>query len=292
MANNPVLVCVHGVCKHSRGFSDPWWAALSPFAASLQDGELGEPGGTTSKRYEVFWTDLVRSGSHVATPSPARASEHQRTRERLTEILEDRARQQEMTWAATQPGARHALETAATDPAARLMTVLDCVTDIVQYLEEPTIRQQVQGRFFEVVTPLLEAGAEIQLISHSWGTVVAYESLCLLETVTPQPPGVVANLFVVGAALSLSPVRSRLIDLARDGHRPRMVRNWLNLNARGDIIGGPLKVVSFGIDREFLNLPPVGCDTSHPDPACAHDSYFRSQNLATNRDIFGHFIAT
>src|SRR5690348_1482801 len=115
MAKNPVLVCVHGVCKHSRGFSDPWWAALSPSAASLQDGDLGEPGGTASKRYEVFWTDLVRSGSRVATRSPARASEHQQTQEGLTEILEDRARQQEMTWAATQPGANLALDTAATD---------------------------------------------------------------------------------------------------------------------------------------------------------------------------------
>jgi metacaspase-1 len=293
MANNPVLVYVHGVCKLTRGYSDPWWAALSPFAASLQDGDLGEPGGTTSKRYEVFWSDLVRSGSRgVATPSPARTGDHEQTLQRLVEIIEDRARQQAMTWAGAQPSANRALETATLDPAAHLMIFLDCVTDFVQYLEEPAIRQQVQGRFFEVVSPLLESGAEIHLISHSWGTVVAYESLCLLETVTPQPPGVIANLFLVGSALSISPVRSRLIDLARDGHRPRMVRRCLNLDARGDIVGGPLKVVSFGVDQEFLNLPPVGCNSSHPDPACAHGSYFDAQNLATNRDIFGRFIAT
>ena len=197
-----------------------------------------------------------------------------------------------MTWDQAQPGGHRGVETATTDPAAHVMFFLDCVTDFVQYLEEPTIRQQVQGRFFEVVTPLLEAGAEIHVISHSWGTVVAYESLCMLETVTPQPPGVIANLFLVGSALSLSPVRRRLIDLARDGHRPRMVRRWLNLDARGDFVGGPLKVVSFGVDEEFLNLPPVGCSSAHPDPACAHGSYFDAQNLATNRDIFGRFIAS
>ena len=293
MANNPVLVYVHGVCKLTRGYSDAWWAALSPFAAGLQDGDLGQPGETTSKRYEVFWSDLVRSGSRgVDTPSPARAAEHEQTRQRVIEILEDRARQQAMTWAATIPGADRGLETPTSDPASHVMFFLDCVTDFVQYLEEPTIRQQVQGRFFQVVRPLLEAGAEIQLISHSWGTVVAYESLCILETVTPQTPGVIANLFVVGSALSISPVRSRLIDLARDGHRPRMVRRWLNLNARGDFVGGPLRAVSFGVDQEFLNLPPVGCNPSYPDPACAHGSYFDAHNLATNRDIFGHFISS
>jgi hypothetical protein len=47
-----------------------------------------------------------------------------------------------------------------------------------------------------------------------------------------------------------------------------------------------------GVDQEFLYLPHVGCNPSHPDPARAHGSHFDAQNLATKRDIFGHFIAT
>jgi hypothetical protein len=54
MSNKQVLVYFRGVRKLTRGYSDPWWAALSPYAARLQDGD---PGETTSKRYEVFWSE-------------------------------------------------------------------------------------------------------------------------------------------------------------------------------------------------------------------------------------------
>jgi hypothetical protein len=296
LTRQKVLVYVHGICEHSRGFSNPWWAALSPFAPGLQPGDLGRPGETTARRHEVLWSDLVRGGARdLAAASPTRAAEHEETRQRIAEILEDRARQQAMTLAAAQPqqpGAERALETATTDRALLGIPGLDCINDFVQYLEDPSIRQQVQGRFFQVVSPLLRAGAQVEIISHSWGTVVAYESLCLLESVAPQPPGVVADLFTVGSALSIGYIKNRLIAAARDGHRPRMVRNWVNLDARGDLVGGPLRGLPFAVDQEFLNLDPVGCNSFFPSPSCAHGSYFNPQNLATNRDVFGRFIAS
>lgn len=291
-----VVVYVHGICEHSRGFSDPWWAALAPFAPALRPGDLGDPGTTTARRYEVVWSDIVRGGGRdLAEATPARAARQEETRQRLVEILEDRARQQAVAFAAAQPahpGAERALETAIADRSLLGIPGLDCIGDFVQYLEDPAIRQQVQGRFLQVVGPLLRAGAQVEVISHSWGTVVAYESLCLMENVTPRPPGGVANLFTVGSALSIGYVRSHLIDAAADGHRPRVVRNWVNLDARGDVVGGPLRGFPFAVDQEFLNLDPVGCNSFFPSPACAHGSYFDARNLGTNRDIFGRFIGS
>jgi hypothetical protein len=75
-----------------------------------------------------------------------------------------------------------------------------------------------------------------------------------------------------------------------DGRRPNLVQTWLNLNARFDIVGGPLQGVPFQVDAEFLNLPPVGCSRLLPSPACAHGSYFNPDNLPVNRDLFAKRI--
>jgi hypothetical protein len=295
LTGQKVLVYVHGICQHSQGFSNDWWTALSPYVPDLQPGDLGMPGETDSKRYEVIWSDLVRGGARDLSVSPTRAAANKETRQRIVEVLEDRARQQAVAFAATQPqqsGSDRSLETQTMDRALFEIPFLDCINDFVQYLEDLSIRQQVQERFFKVVSPLLRAEAQVEVISHSWGTVVAYESLCLLETVVPKPAGEISNFFTVGSALSIGYVKNRLIAAAIDGHRPSMVRNWANLDARGDIVGGPLRGFPFAVDQEFLNLNPVGCNPLLPSPSCAHGSYFDPNNCATNRDIFGRLIAT
>ncbi|MCH5375506.1 MAG: hypothetical protein JJ992_16165, partial [Planctomycetes bacterium] len=161
---------------------------------------------------------------------------------------------------------------------------LDCVDDFVKYLSDKEIRNAVQQRFLDVVLPLLHSGSAIDVISHSWGTVVAYEALRRLDGSTM--PGQVHRLFTVGSALSIVPVQSRL--QFRDGRRPRCVQRWVNLDARGDIVGGTLRGLPFDVDAEFLNLVPTGCDSflGIVSPACAHSSYFHPRNTAVNRHIF------
>jgi hypothetical protein len=141
------------------------------------------------------------------------------------------------------------------------------------------------------VRPLLEGGAEVEVISHSWGTVVAYEGLRRLDS---RPPGslrgVVHDLFTVGSALSISPVRENLAGRFPGGVKPSTVRRWVNIDALFDIVGGHIQGTSFAVDVERLRLPPVGC--SFPvSLTCAHGSYFNPQNLRVNRDIFGLYIS-
>src|SRR5205807_342343 len=102
----------------------------------------------------------------------------------------------------------------------------------------------------------------------------------------------VRNLFTVGAALSIEPVKARLRPANRDGHRPAMVRRWVNVDAHGDIIGGPLQGRPYQVDDDFPNVPAFGCGDflGIVNPACAHGSYFVEGNAAVNRDIFAKFI--
>jgi hypothetical protein len=153
------------------------------------------------------------------------------------------------------------------------------------------MRQRIIDRFTKIVEPLLAADNAIDIISHSWGTVVAYEGLRELEQQSTARRGKVSNFFTVGSALSLPPVRNSLRKENKKGDRPVLVSNWFNLDAKGDLVGGMLQG-KFAITEEFLELEPTECDRGllGYSLGCAHGSYFKENNLAVNRDIFARFI--
>ena len=102
----------------------------------------------------------------------------------------------------------------------------------------------------------------------------------------------VRNFFTVGSALSIGAVKVGLRSANRDGRKPASVRRWINLDAAGDIVGGPLKGRPFAVDEDFVNLEPFSCGSffSFVNPTCAHGSYFQPGNIAVNQNIFGRFI--
>jgi hypothetical protein len=286
------LVYVHGICKQSAGYSDGWWASLRPFTDAFGDG------ARDGARHEVLWSDLVNAAGLTAAARPAAGADEWAARVRG--VLEDRAatHAQEAGPSVTSPElARDLLarNLAGRDVVARDLSAfpglnvpgIDCVEDFTVYMFNDSIRAQIIGRFTDVVRPLLEAGNELDIISHSWGTVVAYEGLRELEDRGLTDPRV-RDFFTVGAALSIFLVKLRLRANNRDGRRPALVRRWVNLNAVGDPVGGRLQGRPYQVDAEFLNLANFGCGWL--DAACAHSSYFKPENTPVNRDIFADFI--
>jgi hypothetical protein len=293
------VVYVHGICRHDPGYSEPWFEAMKPYVPDVPD----------DNRREVLWSDIVhpaalqgaqrvesvnRATLAIMHPAPVAAGAADVSAQ-VKDVLADRAQRQylEAHWrTATRAGdGAVPLSAQALAPQALFgIPGLDCVDDFMQYLVDANIRNQIIDRFHQVIGPLLEAPNTIEVISHSWGTVVAYEALRLLDGESFADGANVQVFFTAGSALSIPPVKRRLLPEAIDGARPRLVQNWVNLDARFDIVGGPLQGVPFAVDNEFLGLEPVGCSAVIPNPACAHGSYFNPQNLAVNRDIFGRFI--
>jgi hypothetical protein len=268
------VVYVHGICPHPKGYSDDWWRALKPF---VKDVVLDE------NRLEVLWSDLVNPQRRLRA---ARAAQNNEVKKRVVEQLRDRAARQRVDAAGDERGlvlngGRSLLDE---------IPGLNCVDDFIIYLLDDDVRAAIKQRFTDVVGPLLRKGAEVEVISHSWGTVVAYEAMRDLEASGESFTGSVLTFFSVGSALSIGEVKSRLQDNAKDGAKPAFVKWWANLNARFDVVGGHLKNAPFAVDEEFLGLRPVGCRQFIPDPVCSHGSYFDQDNLAVNRDIFGRLI--
>ena len=300
------VVYVHGICPHQAGYSDGWWDAMKPYVPDIPE----------ENRHEVLWSDVIApAAAAAAVPHAQRLVAAAQTllvaaaglpepavSQQIKDILADRAQRQllEAAVRTARPEADAALAAAAPHPfltretaAARaLVTIpgLECVEDFAKYLIDNDTRNQVIARFTDVVQPLLAAGSRVEIISHSWGTVVAYEGLRWLDAAADLPDPLVHNLFTVGSALSIAPVKRSLLPEAIDGQRPRLVQTWVNLDARFDIVGGHLQGNPFAVDDEYLDLPPVGCSLLIPNPACAHESYFVPDNLAVNRDIFGKYI--
>lgn len=310
-----IVVYVHGVCRHEAGYSDPWWSALHPYLGDWPEAD----------RREVLWSDAVQgdAAQAVARPTALHRAVKELTRrgvmqeavpqaveeappeaevvsDQIRDVLADRAARQQVeatlrTHArdgVTREALRRPLPMANVAMPEALLGIpgLNCIDDFGTYLTDDDARKRVIACFTDVVRPLIQQGSRLDVVSHSWGTVVAYEALCQLDAEAALPSDAVHSWFTVGAALAITPVRRRLLPIAA-GQKPRLVGTWINLDAHFDIVGGAMQG-QYDVDHEFLGLTPVGCSRIIPNPACAHGSYFQAANEAVNRDIFALYITS
>lgn len=303
-ATNQRLVYVHGICRHTTGFSNSWWNSLQPFLP----GTFG-PGILGQTRLEVVWSDLVNQAglllaAQAETAGATQAGEvsaiqqWQQASAEIKEALRDREDQAGLAARAPlddAPRAEGVFDPITEPHLASGISIpgINCIDDFAVYLTSDNTRQRILDRFIDLVRPELQAGRSLNIIAHSWGTVVAYEGLRQLEDQGLKTP-LVQNFFTVGAALSIPPVKMRLRSMNKDGKKPANTRRWFNLDVRGDIVGGPLKGRPYAVDADFVNLEPVGCNSvlGIVNPQCAHGSYFVAANKAVNRDIFANRIAS
>lgn len=240
-ASGRVLVTVHGIGNHRAGYSNDWWQALSPHV-----GVTFDPSDLGRGRQEVLWSDLVNRSRSLQRSLPA--EEVNALRQSILDVIDDRRIHE-----ASRSGRLDQL------PVARGSSL--SIDDFLVYMLDDGMRRRILDRFTRVVGPLLTAGTRIDVISHSWGTVVAYEGLRELER--QHPSGRVANWFSAGSALSIAPVQGRLRPEnrpanGRRGPYPALVDAWVNLDAKGDPVGGPLGG-RFPVTREYLELDPTTC---------------------------------
>ncbi|MFT3788775.1 MAG: hypothetical protein QM770_21830 [Tepidisphaeraceae bacterium] len=291
------MVYVHGISRHGTGYSNGWWASLEPHLQGFYgDGALGQG------RREVLWSRIVnpdRAAAHDVL-----SADDEAVRQMIQETIEDRAlrelpEQRSVTSrAVVQPPEVDAdIDRAAVASgdgrvvADRLVATRGggwSLDDFMLYMTQRNIRRAILDIFHGVMQTLAnQERTEIDIICHSWGTVVTFEALHETDRL---PAGLnVANLFTVGAALSLAPVRWKL-GLTRNP--PPSVRRWYNLDAKGDPVGGGLKGAFNGVTEDYLSLTPVGCTAflGFYGVGCAHSSYFKPDNLLVNRDIFARHI--
>ena len=147
---------------------------------------------------------LVSGGTGTVRLSPEERARERAIREELEAKLEQRA----VLEASAMPGARGITRPREWSAAkrARQRGFLDFVFnpgesigDFARYLASRKLRLAVKECFKLQVRPLIGVNAEISVISHSWGTVVAHDALVDLGSEAPSLK--VANLFTLGSPL-------------------------------------------------------------------------------------------
>ena len=281
------VVWVHGIGQHSPGYSAEWEATFNSYL-NLGHEAYGE----------VCW-DIVfraaralpgaagRPAGGLAIPlTPREQQEEAEVREELRTILAARATALEQPPPGARARAAHDTRVVAWSdlvPPAGARGLLpdwlrrpdEYLGDFAKYLVSRDVRTAVKEQAKAVLRPFAGGEEQVAIIAHSWGTVVAYDSL--LDLQVEQPALAVADLITLGSPLWL--VRRLLED--RSGRKPGQVAQWVNVHARGDLVGAWLSP-GFRVDEEF-EVPTFGGGD-------AHGSYFVAGNEAVQRDIIARAI--
>jgi hypothetical protein len=268
------IVWVHGIGEHRAGYSKPWRTVFNPFL-KLTDADY----------LEVLWEPVMEGKPPGARGGggTVRLTAEERARERLIRRELEARLEQRAVLEATSPPARAIGRPREWGTARRqvprgfwdiVFNPGESIGDFARYLASRKLRLAVKECFKLQVRPLIGANVQINVISHSWGTVVAYDALVDLAAEAPNLR--VANLFTLGSPLWL--VRPFLDE--RDGRRPAPVGNWTNVHAKGDAVGHWLKP-EFKVNSDY-EVVSVGTD--------AHGSYFAKGNEAVQRDLIASRI--
>lgn len=260
------VIFVHGIGNHVAGYSDRWRAAFNRYLSLPLDNFN-----------EVVWDDVFdeRSrGLRGLEALPELQPEEQARADAITEEIRDLLESRyDLASDLAEASAAGPLGPAARDRAIDrgLMTWLlnpeEYLGDFVKYLASDRIREAVDARLSDKLNPLLQAGAPVVLITHSWGTVIAHHTLRALD-----PARVPALHCTLGSPLWMLPVRRML----HFDNRVRGADYWINVDAKGDLVGGSL-LGKYAVNEDH-SVPRVGGGD-------AHGSYFHPDNAAVQRDI-------
>lgn len=256
------VVWVHGIGPTQAGYSDSWTQAYNECLSLPMTAYI-----------EVLWSD-VYSSTTKGIPLPLALQEQvaeAQVLKNLTTVLLARitALAQNPAWLDERFQITNERVTGKELPPWMVNTE-DYIGQFVKYLVNSDVRAAVKEKMKEQLRPLAESCDNIAVIAHSWGTVVAYESLLDLETEMPALQ--IDHLFTMGSPLWL--VQNQLEDPS--GHKPGNVGNWVNIHAWGDPIGAGL-APAFQVDADYA-VAGVG----DRDP---HGSYFAPGNVAVQCDI-------
>jgi len=138
-------------------------------------------------------------------------------------------------------------------PGASALSVAIATRDVYQYLHNSTFRQVMD----DGVRSAFKAGTETVVVSHSLGTVVAYN---VLAKGAPANGVSVPQFITLGSPLAVTVVKERINPLVY----PSCVENWFNAMDERDVVAlYPLNARNFEVVPEIENKTDVDNDTAN-----------------------------
>jgi len=114
-------------------------------------------------------------------------------------------------------------------------------SEVSRYLTDEIFASRIRQRLHEILIPALKGKERILLMSHSMGCVVAYDCLWELSHLSSHRDvreKKIESFLTMGCPLGDEAVKDHLLGSREPFARrfPIMIRSWVNLSARGDMI--------------------------------------------------------
>ncbi|HKT32260.1 MAG TPA: hypothetical protein VJS89_07205 [Gammaproteobacteria bacterium] len=165
--------------------------------------------------------------------------------------------------------------------------ILARIADTERYFSNRDgIGTRVRAAIKQTLAPLVAQNAEIMLVGHSLGSVLAYDTLWELSR-RDAWPWRCPLLLTLGSPLGMYYVQRRLLGRREHGARryPGNIRRWINLTATGDVIATDRRLAN-----DFGRMRRLGLVDSIEDIAAGvHTCYGTAEGPAPHR-CFGYFF--
>lgn len=236
------IFLIHGIGEQKRGYSNGW-----------QENTLHYLGSQDLDFVEIYWQDLLDRKKF-------KEKEIFQTElyKKVFNLLIKRQRKEKLF---------------------SIRWIRDVVFDFVLYLTKEHLQQCIKSRLWDA---LIEKDNQrpLSIISHSWGTVVSYD--VLYDLLKKEKGFSLDNLFTLGSPLWLLREVDSVLSLFHYGSAQNLdnIGKWLNVYAKGDIIGDSLS--SFDVDADFEVPSLTGISP--------HSSYFVRKNKKVLKDIIANTL--
>jgi hypothetical protein len=168
------------------------------------------------------------------------------------------------------------------DPAVK-----STIRETARYFSnEDNIGQQVRELLKAPLREMFARGERVLVISHSMGSVIAYDSLWELTHIEKNP-GRVDLFLTIGSPLGMRYTQQRLLGAHEKGARryPHIIRHWTNMAAQGD-----LTALDPTLRDDFKAMLELGVVESITDLNGGIFNYFRNDRGLNVHRSYGYLV--
>lgn len=151
-----------------------------------------------------------------------------------------------------------------------------------------SVASNIREYLKQELRPVLNKGDKVLLIAHSFGSVIAYDTLWALSQL--EQLEVKLDMFLtIGSPLGMNYVQRRLLGNQHNGEvkYPSNIRNWVNISAEGDVT-----TMDRCLSDDFHEMVKFGMVESIDDNCEEIYNYFHDENGLNCHRSHGYLINT
>jgi hypothetical protein len=165
--------------------------------------------------------------------------------------------------------------------------VRSTATEISRYFNNTDdVASKVRGLLKQTLRPMLEQQDDVLVIGHSFGSVIAYDTLWELthqEGVTGK-----VDFLTLGNPMGMYYIRRRLLGMNGHGGKsyPALIHRWINLSAEGDVTA-----LNQNLNESFHAMLELDLVESIEDHCHGIYNYFRSDAGLNSHRSYGYLVS-